>query len=142
MLDYAERRLCAAATMALAAGAAVYLCRGFAPLPALVAWTGALPTLLHTVAFAGLSLAVTAPWPRLAPLVCAGWLVLEGGFEVLQIDAVAASLQSSVLARDVPLFAAYLRGTFDPLDLAAALAGTLAAAWLARRGAAGVRTCA
>lgn len=137
--EHAERRLCAAAAMALAAGAVVYLCRGFAPLSALVAWTGALPTLLHAAAFTGLCLAVTRPWPRLAPLVCAFWIIVEGGFEVLQIDAVAGALQSSAAAARVPFLAAHLRGTFDPLDVAAAVAGTLAAALLARRVAAGAR---
>jgi hypothetical protein len=131
-MDFAriEARLCAGALLALAAGVGVYvLARGAHPLlPGLEAWSGPLPTLLHTVAFALLSLAACAPWPRLAPAVCAGWVLLEGGFELLQLDAVARvpALQSLALA--APVIRAYLNGRFDPLDILAATVGALVAA--------------
>ena len=125
-----EARLCAGALLALAAGVGVYLlARGQHPLlPVIAQWSGPVPTLLHTVGFVLLCLAVVAPWPKLAPAVCAGWLLLESASEALQIDAVAQSPILRSLADAAPVVRAYLSGSFDPLDVVAAAAGTLVAA--------------
>ena len=124
-----EARLCAGALLALTAGIGIYaLARGaHPPLPGLEAWSGPLPTLLHTSAFTLLSLAVCAPWPRLAPVVCAGWVLLEAGLELVQLDTVAHAPALQSLARAEPVFRAYLNGRFDPLDIVAAAAGALLA---------------
>jgi hypothetical protein len=128
-----ETRLCLAAAAALAAGAIFYVyARGStaaAPLPAL--WTGSLPTLLHTAAFALLSLAVVAPWPRLATAVCSAWFVIESAFEILQIPAVGRLAGLSALEPGSSLLRAYLHGTFDPMDILAAGAGALLAGGIA-----------
>ena len=131
-----ERRLCAGSALALGAGLLYYAgARGTEPLvPALGAGGGSLPTILHSAAFALLALAVTAPWPRLAAYVCAGWLAVEAGFELLQVDAVARAIETGWA---VPAWLrAYLDGTFDPLDVLAAVTGVLAAFGFANRTAA------
>jgi hypothetical protein len=128
-----EAALCSAAALALCAGAAVYAgLRGPGSAPALASWTGPLPTFLHSVAFAALVLAATRPWPRIAIAALLAWLGVEAGFELMQADAVAHALAPRLPA-GVPFLDAHLSGTFDPLDLAAALAGTICvAAWAAR----------
>jgi hypothetical protein len=125
-----EARLCTGALLVLTAGVGVYaLARGAHPLlPGFAAWSGPLPTLLHTAAFVLLSLAVCAPWPRLAPVVCAGWVLLEAAFELLQLDAVAHMPALQALGRAEPLVRAYLNGRFDPFDILAAVCGALVAA--------------
>ena len=130
-----EARLCAGALLVLAAGVGIYLlARGSHPLlPALAQWSGPVPTLLHTIAFVLLCLAVVAPWPRLVPAVCAGWFLLESAFEALQVDAVAQAPIMRSLADAAPLVRVYLSGSFDPLDVVAAAAGTLVAAALFAR---------
>ena len=127
-----EAPLCALACLALAAGAALYpVVRGAQPLfPALAAWTGALPTLLHSAAFVALSLAVIRPWPRLAPWICAGWLLLEGGLEIIQVDAVAQWAQARFSTLP-PLLRAHVAGTFDVFDLLAAAGGVVLAGAIA-----------
>ena len=132
-LHSVEARLCAGGAVALAAGVLYYAgARGAEPLaPALGAWGGSLPTLLHSAAFALLALAVSAPWPRLAPWVCAGWLAVEAGFELLQLGAIARFLEGVLT---VPQWLrTYLDGTFDPLDVLAASAGVLFAFLIATR---------
>ena len=127
-LHSVEARLCASGALALAAGVLYDAgARGAEPLtPALGAWGGSLPTLLHSAAFALLALAVSAPWPRLAPWVCSGWLALEAGFELLQRDGTARVLEAALPSAPSWL-RAYLDGTFDPLDVLAAAAGALLA---------------
>jgi hypothetical protein len=132
-INRSEAALCSGAALALVAGTALYLgARGAHPwLPALAPWTGPLPTLLHTAAFVALTLAATRPWPRHALLAGAAWVLLEGGFEVLQIDPLARAMQARI-GGDAPLLRAHLEGTFDPLDLLAALAGAALAVAFAR----------
>jgi len=128
-----ELRLCRYGLLALGAGSSIYLFARSAalPSPALSLWMGSLPTLLHTAAFALLSLAVVAPWPRLAPAVCAAWILVESAFEALQLPAVAELTRASAIAPDSTLLRAYLHGTFDPLDIVAAALGALLAGWIA-----------
>jgi len=130
-----ELRLSLAGALALGAGALVYLClRDHSPVAsAFAVCMGSLPTLLHTAAFALLSLAVVAPWPRLAPAVCGAWFIIESAFEALQIPTVAQLTHVIELAPGSLLLRAYLRGTFDPADIAAAATGALLAAWIAAR---------
>ena len=130
-LHSVETRLCAGAALVLAAGALFYVCaRGAHPLTTVPAvWGGSLPTLLHSAAFALLALAVTAPWPRLAPWVCAGWLAVEAGFELFQLESVARI--ANVAGPETPWLRAFLAGTFDPADLLAAVAGVLLALMIA-----------
>jgi hypothetical protein len=59
--------------------------------------------------------------------------VIESVFEALQIPMVAQLTHVSALAPGSLLLRAYLRGTFDPVDIAAAAAGALFAAWIAAR---------
>jgi hypothetical protein len=128
-----EARLCAGGALALAAGVLFYACvRAAQPWPP-GPWGGSLPTFLHSVAFALLALAVTAPWRRLAPWVCAGWLAVEVAFELLQADAIAGAVQSAGLASGPHWLRAFLAGTFDPLDLCAATAGVILAFLIATR---------
>ena len=113
-LHNARNRLCAPAQLlVLAAGALFYVCaRGAHPLTTVPAvWGSSLPTLLHSAAFALLALAVTAPWPRLAPWVCGGWLAVEAGFELFQLESVARI--ANVDGPDAPWLRAFLAGTFD-----------------------------
>jgi hypothetical protein len=131
-----EARLCAGGALALATGVLFYVfVRAAQPLPG--PWAGSLPTFLHSVAFALLALAVTAPWRRLAPWVCSGWLAVEAAFELLQADAIADAVLSAGLASGPYWLRAFLAGTFDPLDLGAAAAGVLLAfliaTWTAAR---------
>src|SRR5215510_10130411 len=109
-LQSIEARLCLMAAVALAAGALIYVYARGAPPPTatLALCLGSLPTLLHTAAFTLLSLAVVAPWPRLAPAVCAAWLAIECAFEALQSPAVANAMSLSTLAANSPLLHAYL----------------------------------
>ena len=132
-LQNTEARLCLMAAFALAMGTLVYVCaRGAPPQSGMLAmWLGSLPTLLHTAGFTLFSLAVVAPWPRLLPAVCAGWLVIECAFETLQIPAIANAMHTSALASRSPLFHAYVNGTFDPMDLLAAVAGAVLAGTIA-----------
>jgi hypothetical protein len=139
ILQDVEARLCAGSSLALAAGVLYYTsARGADPLvPVLGAWGGSLPTLLHGAAFTLLALAVSAPWPRLAVWICAGWLSVEVGFELLQADAVAHAIETGLPFPAPAWLRTYLDGTFDPLDVLAALTGVLAAFGIATRTAAG-----
>jgi hypothetical protein len=130
-----ELGLCASALLALGAGIAVYVsARGAQPVvPALAHVSGSLPTLLHTLAFALLALAVAAPWPRLAPWLCVSCAVLEWAFELLQLPALARAVPWPELLHAVPAWQAYLRGTFDPVDLVAAATGAALAYAIAVR---------
>ena len=136
-LHEVEARLCAGSALTLAAGVLYYTAaRGADPLvPVLGAWGASWPTLLHSAAFTLLALAVSAPWPRLAAWVCTGWLSVEVGFELLQADAVAHAIETGLPAP--AWLRTYLDGTFDPLDVLAALTGVLAAFGIATRTAAG-----
>ena len=135
------------ATAALAVGVAVYLLdRGgrveFVPIAlthSLVTHrvfgglAGSLPSFVHVFAFALLTAAVLKPWPRFASLSCLAWVLIDVLFELGQLHTVAA-----VLAAHLPgpgghpwllaqLRSYFVSGTFDTLDLAAAVAGGMAA---------------
>jgi hypothetical protein len=131
-----ETRLCAGGVLALAAGVLFYACVRAAPPLTPAPWGGSLPTFLHSVGFVLLALAVTAPWRRLAPWVCAGWLVVEAAFELLQVDAIAGAVRSAGLTSGPNWLRAFFAGTFDPLDLCAAAAGVILAFLIATRTAA------
>lgn len=118
MIHPANRAHAAPALLALVAGCLVYAWARPRSLFAIaapdqfVAWTAALPSLLHTFAFALLCAAFAAT-PRGALLLATGWGLLETVAEFAQHESVGL-----------------LAGTFDWLDLAAIATGTLAAAGL------------
>lgn len=91
-------------------------------------WLGAAPTLLHVVALSLLMGATTAPGRRGAIVICATWVGVNALFELGQAPAAAAAI-SNWLGVHCDAFACrrsaqfFLRGTFDVLDLVAALLG-------------------
>lgn len=149
MLDARDRRevtLIGAATAALAVGLLVYLVdrpagtawlmpqagalRGPAGLAGAASW---LPSAVHAFAFALLSALLLPPRMPLYPVACAGWVLVDGLFELGQHPGIAAGLSEWLqdalppgLAQ--PLARYFLAGTFDPADLGAVLLGG-AAAW-------------
>jgi hypothetical protein len=96
--------------------------------PSLLALTAGLPTFVHTLAMCLLTAAVPG-WQRSAALqaICAAWCALEITFEAAQHAAIRPAMLAMLPADAGPsaLFAPitnYLRsGSFDPLDVAAAL---------------------
>jgi len=107
--------------------------------PWLGALAGAFPTFAHTLAFALLTAALVLPGPRGAAVACGLWLGLEALLEAGQAAPVAARIVGLIppwFAR-VPVLdhagAYFTRGTFDPLDLAAAVLGAAAAYLILRR---------
>ena len=137
----------AAAAAALALGLLVYLADRPAGTARLLPYAGALrahpgaanlapwlPTALHAFAFALLSAVVLPPRRPLHLRACAGWVLVDGAFELGQHPAVATPLSRALEALLPPALAQPLSryfqaGTFDAADLAAALIGG-AAAWL------------
>lgn len=99
-------------------------------------WVGAvggvLPGFVHAYAFVLLTAAV-APWPDPARSVCIFWFTLDSLFELGQHPAIAPHTAAALPAwfQHLPVLEAaksyFLRGTFDPWDLAAIAAGTIAA---------------
>jgi hypothetical protein len=93
---------------------------------------GALPTLLHVVALSLFTAVVISPGRRGTLLVCSGWVAVNVAFEVGQmpINASAAAYWldahcSGIACRHSAQF--FLQGTFDVLDVLAALLGGLIA---------------
>lgn len=139
----------ALAAVALAVGAAVYLLDrggdvGFVPAALAERLSvhrvfgllgGSLPSFTHAFAFALLTAAVLRPWPALARLGCAVWVLIDAVFELAQIHAVGGVLGAAIgrsangpaAAVLAPLGAYLASGTFDVLDLAAIAAGGAAA---------------
>jgi hypothetical protein len=140
-------RLAALGGIALALGLLVYaadrdparamLFPAFAALhtgPLLCAAGSWLPSLVHPFAFSLFTAAALSPATRPAYGACAAWWALNIGFEIAQHarfgGAVAEALHR-VLGRSAvtDALANYgLRGSFDPADIVAATAGSLAAA--------------
>jgi hypothetical protein len=98
---------------------------------------GWLPSLLHPFAFSLFTAALRAPGAPPATLACAAWGLVNVVFELGQHPRVgpvlAAYLESGLGAAGGARALAdyFVRGRFDPADLAAAVAGAGAAAiWL------------
>ncbi len=153
----------ATAGLALLLGAAIYLVDRPAGSAWLVpsAWQAAkpgrgfgavgqwLPSLVHAFAFSVLTAWLLPRRAGCAAAACLGWALVDSLAEIGQHSAVSAPLAAALAAAfdSAPLAARLARyftqGTFDPADLAAALAGS-ALAYLALRrfvlrgGAAGV----
>jgi hypothetical protein len=143
--------LVAAGVAALALGLLVYL-TGRVPtnaslIPA-VAWLqgsisfgpmgGWLPAVAHTFAFS-LFTAAAVPARRAPPYgVCLAWFAINAAFEIGQHRAVSAQLAGLLQAHldGLPfrhsLASYFVRGTFDPRDIAAALIGAVAAGAMLR----------
>jgi len=109
--------------------------------PALTGVTGqTAPAFLHALVFSLLTGWCLAPWQYGAAVACVFWFVVDGGFEIAQIDSIA--LLVNVHLPDAfahwPVFAnvgAYLlNGTFDSLDLGMTALGCSLAYVLLRRG--------
>jgi hypothetical protein len=94
---------------------------------------GSLPTFSHTIAFSLLTAVLALPGRRGALFACLLWLVIEVLFEVGQASLIAIWLGGVLPAwfEHVPILdhmgSYFLGGTFDPLDLAAAVLGTAVA---------------
>jgi hypothetical protein len=82
---------------------------------------GALPTFLHTLAFASMTAAFLTPTRRALLTACAVWAAIDLAFEVSQHPAFAEATG----------FGMY--GSFDPYDLLAAPLGAAAAYILVKR---------
>jgi hypothetical protein len=82
---------------------------------------GALPTFLHTLAFALMTAALLGPGPRCAVQAAAGWAVINILFESAQHPLFVKALGVG------------MAGTFDPIDVLAASAGAATAFLSARK---------
>jgi len=88
-----------------------------------------LPTFLHVLAFCLLTAALLRVGRRGALAISAGWLLVDGAFEIGQHPAVAPTLARWTPAwfDRVPVLdntaGYFLAGRFDPLDLASIAAG-------------------
>jgi hypothetical protein len=102
--------------------------------PALFGSLGhSLPSFAHTYCFILLSSVLLTPW-RIAPAtICVGWCAVEGLCELAQIDPVANKILAVLPAwfadwpilENIPTY--FLRGRFDPMDLAVVVIGGVAA---------------
>ena len=94
---------------------------------------GHLPSFVHTLAFIAITAAALWPWPRLLPVICIAWLVIECAFEVGQAYPLGDRIADSVPAwvHGVPVLEAipdyFARGTFDPFDVLAIGLGAIVA---------------
>lgn len=100
--------------------------------PVAVPLAGQLPSLLHTFAFGLAAAAILGPWPRAALGAIAVWTAIELALEAAQSPRLAAALNLAHAKLPKPLRDYLLEGRFDPADLAAAAAGGLLAAAVAR----------
>ena len=107
------------ADSALFLPAALSLFDGQTHLPPLLG--GPLPSFLHSMAFALMTMALLGPGPWNAMLACVAWAAINILFEFSQH------------ALFVKILGVGMAGIFDPLDLMAALLGALAAFGLARK---------
>lgn len=131
--------ICVIAGLGLSIGALVYLTDRMASLPqhhlfgAVGQW---LPSFLHTFSFSLLTAAAGLPTKSPGYGACAAWCMVNLAFELGQHPQVSQRLADFLLrffgdtapSRWTSNF--FLRGTFDINDIAAALAGGLAAAGL------------
>jgi hypothetical protein len=92
---------------------------------------GNLPSFAHGFAFALLTCLLLPPRRRWLAAACAFWAVVDAGFEVLQLPALAQPLAAALRHAAWPsleTFAAYFaNGRFDPLDLLASTLGAFVA---------------
>ena len=132
--------ICVIAGLGLSVGALVYLTDRMASLPQHHHLFGAvgqwLPSFLHTFSFSLLTAAAGSATKPAAYGSCAAWCMVNLAFELGQHPQVSPRLADLLLrffgdtapSRWTSNF--FLRGTFDINDIAAALAGGLAAAGL------------
>ena len=97
-----------------------------------------LPSFAHPFAFSLLTVAVLAPNTAPRYGVCASWAAIDVAFELGQHRDIAGHL-AGFLLNDIgampltrPLARYFVHGTFDPLDMAAAVMGSIAAAAVLR----------
>jgi hypothetical protein len=110
-----------------------WIASGFSPRPLFGPLGGSLPSFLHVFAFILLTAAVLRPGPRLGGAICMTWVVVDGLFEIGQLEGVRGPLVAWLpewfsdlwlLNRLAPYFQF---GTFDILDLALIVTGGIAA---------------
>lgn len=83
-----------------------------------------LPTFVHVVAFTLFTAAWLPRHPRIWALVAGSWAAINIAFEAIQLPSLRPDLESNpVVMAALSQFAS--SGTFDPLDVAAAVAGAL-----------------
>jgi hypothetical protein len=134
---------CAVAALGLGVGlyivdrsaAHVYLLPSALTLPGAPVWAsgvlgGSLPSFLHVFAFILLTAAVLAPrTARSVAAIAAAWCAIDVLFELGQLPLLAPRIAAALpdWFRHVPLLdnvgPYFLRGTFDPADMAAILVG-------------------
>ena len=97
-----------------------------------------LPSFVHPFGFSLITAAVLRPGPGSAQRACMAWCLVNIAFGLAQLRSVAAFLAEAMRdhlgsTRPVTLLANYfLRGTFDPGDIVAAVLGALTAAAVLR----------
>ena len=86
---------------------------------------GSAPTFIHVVAFSLMSAAIIGGHTGRRLAMCAAWAFTDVVFEWAQMPVVSGwLLQHATLIRSVPYLPRYLAGgTFDPLDVLAAVSG-------------------
>lgn len=104
-----------------------------------LALTANLPSLLHVLAFICMTYAIAGPGKSTLLAACGGWFLVDSGFELAQYDPYARWIVAHapawfdalpVLDQVRPHF---MRGTFDPADLAAIALGAIGAwFWIVR----------
>jgi hypothetical protein len=92
------------------------------------------PAFLHALAFSLLTGWCLAPWQCGAAVACLFWFVVDGGFELAQIDSIALLVNEQLPDVFARVDAYLLNGTFDPLDLGMTALGCSLAYLLLRRG--------
>lgn len=133
-----QARLIALAGSLLIAGLAIYLTARpaslFGPLapawhlpasvpPPLRTLLGSAPTFVHVIAFILITAALVRRDRRATVLVCGAWALTEILFEILQLRSLGGWLLAHEVIRSAPFATRHLAGTFDPLDILAALLG-------------------
>ncbi|MFW2403923.1 MAG: hypothetical protein ACN4GT_04080 [Gammaproteobacteria bacterium] len=97
-----------------------------------------LPTFVHTLAFILITAAVLWPWPRLLPVTCVAWFVIECLFEIGQHESFAERIADAMPAwfDGIPVLEAtpayFVSGTFDWLDIVSIGLGAVTAYLLVR----------
>jgi hypothetical protein len=105
----------------------------FRPYPGLFGpLSGVAPDFLHALGFSLISMAVAPGGRRWRTGICLGWLAVEAAFEVGQRYGSVVADRLPAWLGSVPVLGRledyFLRGTFDPADLAAVACGC-ASAW-------------
>jgi hypothetical protein len=95
------------------------------------AWGTVAPDFLHAMGIALLAMAAAPPSRRARRWICAVWLLIAAGFEAGQAAGARAAALLPAWLQGLPVLGRlgdyFVRGVFDPADLAAAFLGVAAA---------------